>query len=243
MRLLVGGRRDRILKFQIPIEVPKEIIPRLGKGELHWQIGRSAYELSTAWVRSGKIPDAVASVLAQVPEWATARLLEGVFERETEIPGAGRPSQTDLLAIVAMDDSNAILAVEGKVDEPFGPLVGEWLGDRPSENKTIRLAGLCATLGLQPAEALGLRYQLLHRCCAAIYEATRFRYVRAMMLVHSFAVTGTGNILPAGFTDFSSFAAAVGMPVRTPGEVSGTKLFEGVELRLAWASDKPAPVE
>ena len=36
--------------FQIAIEEPDEIIPRLGKKELHWKKGRSAYELSTSWM-------------------------------------------------------------------------------------------------------------------------------------------------------------------------------------------------
>jgi hypothetical protein len=38
--------------FHIPIEKPEEIIPRLGKQELHWKKGRSAFELSTAWMEA-----------------------------------------------------------------------------------------------------------------------------------------------------------------------------------------------
>jgi hypothetical protein len=41
--------------FQIAIEKPEEIIPRLGKPELHWKKGRSAYELATAWMEAGGI--------------------------------------------------------------------------------------------------------------------------------------------------------------------------------------------
>lgn len=37
--------------FQIAIEKPDEIIPRLGKKE-HWKKGRSAYELSTSWMQA-----------------------------------------------------------------------------------------------------------------------------------------------------------------------------------------------
>lgn len=231
---------NAVPSFQIPIEKPDEIIPRLGKQEKHWKVGRSAYELSNAWMKAGGIPPSVRAALAKAPEWANAALLEGIFERETELPGKGRPSQTDLLALVSLTDTNAILGVEGKVDEPFGPLVGEWLADSASANKTERLAGLCTTLGVQPDAVNGLRYQLFHRCCAAIYEAKRFRYPRAMMVVHSFAPAGRDGALPAGFTDFGAFASALGMPIAAPGGVTIAKLCEGGEFRLAWVSDSPS---
>jgi hypothetical protein len=117
--------------FQISIKQPDEIIPRLGKQERHWKQGRSAFELSTSWMAAGGFPTVVREVLEQAPEWSGAQFLEGIFERETQLPGNGRPSQTDLLAIVALPDGNAILGVEGKVDEPFGKLVAEWLGADP----------------------------------------------------------------------------------------------------------------
>ncbi len=230
---------NAVSSFQIPIEKPDEIIPRLGKQEKHWKVGRSAYELSNAWMNAGGIPPSVRAVLAKAPEWANATLLEGIFERETEIPGKGRPSQTDLLALVTLNDTNAILGVEGKVDEPFGPLVGEWLVDSASANKTVRLAGLCATLGVRPDAVNDLRYQLFHRCCAVIYEAKRFRYPRAMMLVHSFAPVGRDATMPAGFADFAAFASALGMPIAAPGDVTMAKMCEGIEFRLAWVSDSP----
>ena len=224
--------------FHIPIKDPKEIIPRLGKKELHWNEDRSAAKLSRCWMLAGTLPAQARAVIGQAPEWINATLLEGIFERETDIPGEGRPSQTDLLALIALADGNAILGVEGKVDEPFGPLVSEWLSDNPSANKTARLTGLCRTLGIDPAVVAGLRYQLFHRCCASIYEAKRFKYGRAMMLVHSFAPVSTSSASPAGFEDFARFASAIGMPVGAPGTVSPTKSCDGIEFRLAWLSDR-----
>ena len=170
--------------FHIPIERPEEILPRLGKQELHWKKGRSAWELSTAWMQSNDFPPAVQAILHQAPEWQGAKLLEGIFERETKLPGKGRPSQTDLLAIVALKNGNAILGVEGKVDEPFGPLVEEWLKTDKDGNRADRIAGLCATLDVDVTTVGGLFYQLFHRTCASIYEAKRFRYNRAIMLVY-----------------------------------------------------------
>jgi hypothetical protein len=239
--------------FHIHIKEPREIVPRLGKGELHWKQGRSAYELSTKWMQAGGIPPAVNAVLQTVPEWQPVELLEGIFERETNLPGRGRPSQTDLLAIVRLQAGNATLAVEGKVDEPFGPLVDDWLAgrlvaDAPATerrnddggaNRRKRLAGLCETLCVDPSTVGNLHYQLFHRTCAALYEALRFGYGRAAMLVHSFAPAPAAPSTPAGFAEFQTFAQGIGMPVVSPNTISSAKVCNGIEMRLAWVSDRP----
>lgn len=239
--------------FHVHIKEPQEIIPRLGKGERHWKQGRSAYELSAKWMQAGGIPLAVKAVLEKIPEWRPVQLLDGIFERETDLPGRGRPSQTDLLAIVQLEAGNAILAVEGKVDEPFGPLVDDWLTGRVeaegttaervsedgSSNRRIRLSGLCKTLSVDPDAVGKLHYQLFHRTSAALYEAERFGYRRAAMLVHSFASVPAAPSSPAGFAQFQAFAQAVGMPVANPNTISPAKLCNGIEMRLAWVSDRP----
>ncbi|MGD9741391.1 MAG: hypothetical protein AB7J30_12385 [Hyphomicrobium sp.] len=227
-------------RFRIPIEKPEEIVPRLGKQKLHWKKGRSAFELSTAWMQADGLPPSVRTVLEQAPEWRGAELLEGIFECETELPGKGRSSQTDLLAILALNDGNAILGVEGKVDETFGPLVEEWIAEAKDQNRSNRLAGLCATLCVDVNSVGGLFYQLFHRTCASIYEAKRFGYKRAIMLVHSFTETRAPSAVPAWFDDFSKFSCAVGMRVIRPGSISAPKTCEGIEVRLAWVSDKPS---
>ena len=76
---------------------------------------------------------------------------------------------------------DAVIAVEGKVDEPFGDLVSTW--NDHSSGKERRLEALCASLGLRVADLGGIRYQLLHRTASAIYEAQRYRTTRAVMLV------------------------------------------------------------
>jgi hypothetical protein len=239
--------------FHIHIKEPSEIIPRLGKGERHWKQGRSAYELSTKWMQAGGIPSAVKAVLQTVPEWRPVEFLEGIFERETDLPGRGRPSQTDLLAIVRLQAGNAVLAVEGKVDEPFGPLVDGWLAGRADTeapaterrnddggaNRRVRLAGLCKTLCVDPGVVGKLHYQLFHRTSAARYEAQRFGYGRAAMLVHSFAPTLAAPSTPAGFAEFQEFAQTIGMPVASPNTISAAKVCNEIEMRLAWVSDRP----
>ncbi len=97
--------------------------------------------------------------------------MEGLFERDVDLRTPGHPSQTDLLAFVKLSRGNAVIAVEGKVDEPFDRRVSAW-NDR-SPGKERRLAALCAALGLRVADVGDIRYQLLHRTVSAIYEAQR----------------------------------------------------------------------
>lgn len=47
-------------------------------------------------------------------------LLVAIPEWEVDLPGGDRPSQTDILAITRNESGLVILAVEAKVEEPFG---------------------------------------------------------------------------------------------------------------------------
>jgi hypothetical protein len=221
--------------FHILALRPEDIIPRLGKGEFHWKRGRSAYELSYRWMEAQGFPESVRSVLALAPNWSEARILDAFFERETQLRSRGRPSQTDLLLLVRMSAGNGVIAVEGKVDEPFGLPVRDWLsnGTEPEgAGRKARLESLCTTLGLVPDASKTLFYQLLHRTAAAIYEAKDYEFSHAIMLVHSFSPNN------ACFAEFAQFADAMGLPVKTPNSISSAKNCDGVELRLAWVSDQ-----
>ena len=176
------------MAFHITTEKPEDIIPRLGKGHLHWKKGRSAYELAHAWLKANGFPPSIRNVLAPVPQWCHGQVLDAFFERETDLQTPGRFTQTDLLVMTRMDGGNGVIAVEGKVDEPFGAIVSDWLGAGPpyAPTRLKRLEGLCASLGLAVPECRELYYQLLHRTAAALYEAERYGFPKAMMLVHSF---------------------------------------------------------
>lgn len=219
-----------IRTLHIPIAEPAEIIPRLGK-PTHWKPGRSAHSLATSWVRANGFPPRVAAVLAGDRDYRDARFVTGIFERQTALRSAGNPSQTDLLALAAINGSLVVIGVEGKVDEPFGESVDVW--DDRSRGKTDRLAGLCKTLAIDPATCRALRYQLLHRCAAAIYEAQNFCSRHALMLVHSFSPEH------ACFDDFRNFSHAIGMAVEEPDRLSAARTLENVSFRLGWVSDRP----
>ncbi len=77
------------------------------------------------------------------------------------------------------------MAVEGKVEEPFGETVAKWLEDS-SDGKQARLKFLRTKLGLEAQDLGGVRYQLLHRTASALIEAERFKADAAAMVVQSF---------------------------------------------------------
>ncbi|NQU59042.1 MAG: hypothetical protein HQ513_17560 [Rhodospirillales bacterium] len=223
--------------FNVLLRAPTDIIPHLARGELHWKKGYSACELATSWVSAGDIPANVRTVLDQNFVYENARFVEGFFERSVDLRTPGFPSETDLMVIVATADGLAVIGVEGKVEEPLGPLVDDWLraDDRGHENRRRRLESLCATLGLDAEQVGDLRYQLLHRTASTVYEAQRYMAAHALMLVHSFSQKNSW------FEDFAAFADGMGQPVQEPGQMSSVKTCEGVGLALAWVKDEPAP--
>jgi hypothetical protein len=217
-------------RFHVPLTKPEDIIPHLAKQQLHWKSKHSAQELVLAWSNAKNgIPDSVRSGLESCQEFASTELIDGFFEREVDLRTPGRNSQTDLMVVAAWGDQLGVIAVEGKVDEPFGDLVSVWNDGSPGKKR--RLAGLCSTLGIDPRSAGGLRYQLLHRTASAVYEAQRYRCRHAIMLVHSFSPTRKW------FEDFVRVSDAMSMGIKSPNTISPPKHCEEVSLRLAWVSD------
>ena len=217
-----------------PVTKPTDIIPFLGKGEAHWRKGYSAYELAHAWIDANGIPDPVLTVLEQGDEYRGSMLIEGFFERETQLRSKGRPSQTDLLALIKSSSGYRVVGIEGKVNETLGPLVSEWLA-KPTPGKHTRLEILCKTLGLATESVQPLRYQLLHRTCAAIYEAHGYAVDHTAMLVHSFSADH------AWFDDFQTFTDILGVPVDRVNQLSAPIELEGITLRVGWVADLPQP--
>lgn len=213
------------------IRQPEDIIPFLGKPELHWKPGYSACELARSWVRADGIPKLVRAVLDTSDVYAGAELIEGIFERKVRLRSRGAPSQTDLMALLETPKGRRLVAVEGKVEEPFGPLVKDW--HNGSFGKTCRLKELCGILGLAPDAVNDLRYQLLHRAVSAVYEAERCGVGDALLLVHSFSRSNTS------FDDFARFAETIGCPVEIGRVSSDARMCGTIALRLGWVADRP----
>lgn len=230
-----------IPRLHVPMLCPTDVIAHLGQGRSHWKVGRSAHALAHVWFRANGLPARVADVLQAQPHLAEAKLIEGFFERETDLGDGAKPSQTDLLALIELDDRLAVLAVEGKVDDAFGDqTVGAWLDGKAGSDpkgRVTRLGILCDWLGLDPeaARTRALRYQLLHRTVSALIEARRWRCAEAIMLVHSF-----GPIYPKGdrFDDFVQFCAAMGALDVRRHAVAAPLNRQGIKLWLGWVCDE-----
>jgi hypothetical protein len=211
---------------------PEDVIPHLGKGELHWREGYSAKAVCESWFNANDIPLSVRRALDGADEYRGAQLVDAWLERCTHLPwGRGNPTQTDLLAVLAVGDELAVLAIEAKVRESFGPYVKDWLVEG-GDNREERLRGLCDLLGLNTGTASGLRYQLLHRTAAAVLEAKRYRARHAAMVVQSFCPDRTG------LSDFQCFAQAMGYGQVDAESISSPKKLGSVHLRIGWAADR-----
>lgn len=207
-------------------------MPHLGKGAAHWKPGYSAHALASSWFAANGLPRSVRQLLDGSLAFAGAELLDAFFERSTDLgDGLRGPSQSDLLAVLGLGEALAVLAVEGKVRETFGPRVATWRSGSPT--RSTRLVRLLDLLGVAPAAADALRYQLFHRSAAAIYEARRYRARRAMLLVHSFSAGQDG------WPDFADFVAAVGLDsAPQPGRVLGPRRVGEVEFYAGWLTDR-----
>jgi hypothetical protein len=228
-----------ISQLHLPIRRPEDVIPYLGSPG-HWRDGRSAKLIAESWFAADGLPEMVRVTLGrcppdQVSRFAGAELVDAFLERCTELGDGSTPSQTDVLAILRLPDEIAVMAIEGKVDESFGPLTSEWLGEAASTSKKPdRLKRLAQTLGIDVPVCKTLRYQLLHRTASALYEAHRYHAKVAIMMVHSFDANDPG------FEDFARLSIALGMPKPVATRLVGPVNREGVDLYLGWTADRPS---
>jgi hypothetical protein len=210
----------------VPTRGPEDWAKLLADPDRHWRRGHSAMAAALAWEAAKGLPPEIAAILG--PE---AELLLAMPEHKVRMPGRGRESQCDLFALVALDDGLCALAVEAKVDEPFGPTVGDWLAEG-GPNRQDRLRAICELLGTGYPTNAALRYQLFHRTAAAVIEARRFRARTAAMVVHSFSQDGRW------FEDFAAFCDLLGLEAR-PGIPLRHATPDGTRLLLGWAKGSP----
>jgi len=218
-------------RIAVPLLKPEDVIPHLGK-PTHWKQGRSAKAVADSWFQANDLPPRVRAVLDQSAELNGAELVDAWLERCTDLGDRrGSATQTDLLAILGVGDALAVMAVEAKVTESFGPLVSEWIGEG-SEGKEDRLQRLCNLLGFDRNMVGDLRYQLFHRTAAAILEARRYRADKAVLMVHSFCDNATG------LSDFLTFYERMGITGVGRDLLSAPASVGGVKLWVGWASDQ-----
>lgn len=212
----------------LPCTDPEKWRDLLADPDKQWRSEYSAKTLAYAWSEAKGFPNEVQAVLSSSPELHDIELLIAIPEHQVPLPGGARPSQNDLWVLARTARELVSIAVEGKVNEPFDKLVGEWRSDQ-ALGKKQRLEFLTRTLDLPTARLDDIRYQLLHRTASALIEAKRYRAGRAVMLVHSFSRTGEH------FEDFRRFVALFGCDA-VPNKLISVGRRSGIPLYVAWVS-------
>lgn len=203
----------------------------LADPELHWKDGHSAKSLALSWTQAQGFPVEVKSVLAQSDQ-PDLRDLTPAFlfpEYKVDMPHGKRASQTDLYVLAFTPTRQpVVIMVEGKVNEPFGPLVSEWLAsENLGSQKAARIAAICDILGLLGQTITNLRYQLFHRTASAVLEARRIRADQAIVIVHSFSQEDLW------FEEFQAFVGLYGLSIGK-NELSQPVKNGELEIRFAW---------
>ena len=120
------------------------------------------------------------------------------------------------------------VAVEAKIDEAFGPTLGEKRAGA-SDGQRARLKYLHEVMRLKEALPDSTRYQLLHRTVSAIRTAQQFHAHVAVMLVQSFSPVGRWR------EDFDAFCRALGA-VPKPDSVVEVPDHQMPRLFVGWCA-------
>lgn len=206
----------------VPTAGPNDWKRFLADPEKQWKRGYSAMAAALSWEAANGVPPEISNILGKPVE-----LLLAIPEHKVALPGGRRESQCDVFALVRVDNELMAIAVEAKVNEPFGPTVSEWMINA-SKGKIERMGFICDLLGLSVPPPGHLRYQLFHRTAAAVVEAKRFRTAQAGMIVQSFSHEHRWE------EDFQAFAALFELKIE-PGQAQTSILPSGIPLTLGWA--------
>jgi uncharacterized protein YndB with AHSA1/START domain len=183
--------------------------------------------LARSWEAAAGFPDEVRGIFRSSghPQLMAIEPLLVVPEYQVPLPGGRRASQTDVFVLARSATGLVAIAVEGKVDEAFGPTLMERRSEE-SEGVETRITFLLQCLGLSEAPG-SVRYQLLHRAASAIVAAQQYFASHAVMLVHSFSSSDRW------FDDFAAFAKLFNRTARI-GELVTLGSCSGVELHIGW---------
>jgi len=219
------------MTYYFPGNGPASWKQLLADPEKQWKVGKSARTLANCWEASDGFPPDVSAVLdaSGYGQLSNLAFVAGFPEHKVKLPGGSRSSQTDVYVLGSNRYGLASIAVEGKVLEPFGDTVADWLGDAPSKGMQIRLRFLAENLSLDPDAIGDLRYQLLHRTVSAILEGRRLHARTYTMLVHSWAPNREG------FDDYVAFAERL----RGTPSINGITDTHVPNLYVGWVTGDP----
>ena len=212
-------------KFYVPTNGVNAWQSLLADPVKHWKTGYSARALAYCWEEAQGFPAEIKSLFKDT-EYEGLEFLLGIPEHQVALPGGSTKSQNDAFVLAKKDDGLVSIAIEGKVSEPFGPTLGEWLHNS-STGKAVRLDYLKKQLGLNVDIDPSVRYQLLHRTASAVIEAKRFNATTAIMIVHSFSQDCEW------FADYTAFLGLYEKRAEI-GELVNVCTVDHIKLYLGW---------
>ncbi|MEK5175472.1 hypothetical protein NST63_19945 [Heyndrickxia sp. FSL W8-0496] len=225
-------------KFFIPSRGPLSWRESLADSDKQWKKGYSAYELAHCWEEATNLPSCVDTIFKQseFPLFHDVEVLLAFPEYKVPLPGGNASSQNDLYVLAKSNNELLTIMVEGKVSEPFGKTVENWLGKSPSDGKQKRLESLLNILGLHKESVGNIRYQLLHRASSAVLEARKVNARHSLMLVHSFSETRKW------FEDYVNFVKLFNFSPNKDGIVGPVEL-NGVNMYFGWVTGEKTQKE
>lgn len=225
------------------------LAPPAGRAR-QWKAGRSAQELARRWV-SGALPGEVQHLLRSQAVFRGFVPLVAHAEHKTPIDSyRGNTRNHDLLVIGRTPNGPAVLDIEGKVDEPFGPTVAEQSRtarrartDNPRSRALERLNEICWAVVGAPPETVGhLRYQLLHGVAAAAIAAAEREARCAAWIVHELRTPSADPAaLQRNARDLAAFIEHLNVPQRPVSR--GTEASLVGPFRLPGGGRVPAGAE
>jgi hypothetical protein len=222
---------SRILAFTSGPEDWKDL---LADPDKHWKTGYSARTLAYCWEAADCFPSEISLPFIQSTEPLLENLspILAIPEFKVPMPGGVSSSQNDIFVLARSSSGPVSIMVEGKVNESFGPTLGDWLYEASSSKKK-RLGFLLRSLGLNTVPADSIRYQLLHRSVSAIITGEQYRAVAAVLIVHSFSQVHTG------WSDYQAFTYLFGVEAAV-GTIQQLSISSSLPLFGVWVVGNPS---
>jgi hypothetical protein len=223
-----------MVRTYIPTRTAENWRQSLAAPDTQWQTGYSAKTLACCWQDADGFPACVRKAFLNSGT-AIFRHIEPLLiipGHEASLPGGAPDARNDIFILARSVSQLVSITVEGKVDEPFGRRVSEWL-QAPSADKQEHLEFLCSELNV-PAESFhDIPSRLLHRTVSAKLLARPFQAGSALMMVHSFSSKD------AGFDQYAQFAALFGIKAEK-NMIQPALRFDGLVLYLGWVKGNQA---
>ena len=160
------------------------------EGTRQWKDGRSAKELARYITNSlPHMPKEIEATLLHFTK--TNAELEWAAEYTTKLQPHGLGKGNGRCHDAFMFNSEIVVGIEGKADEPLGSkLIGEELKNA-NDNKRLRINGMIQMLfGDAPEKHESIRYQLVTASAATLIEAAKRCVSKAMLMVITFKKEG-----------------------------------------------------